>query len=423
MSRKRFLYGVAAVFVALAVWFILIKPEQDTALVQPRYGLFRLTVETTGELRAKHALLIYGPDRTRKAGLSHLTIQRLLPEGTRVKKGEVIAELDRSEIRSSIQNAQHRLGQAEAHYTQTQPDTALTLSKVRDQLVALRYTKETALLRKKETVYEPRATQRSAAIYFERAKRAYLQALNHYHIQVQQAQTRMRQAQMRRRQYRQIYQDLLQLEQAFTVRAPDNGMLIYHRDWRGRKFTTGSTISSWNPVVATLPDFSVMESVTYVDEVDVLKVGVGQPVEINLDAVPGKLFMGTVTRVANMGEQQLGSEAKLFEVIIEIARSDSTLRPAMTTGNTIIIAEIPNALQIPIACIHTKGALHYVFLKERTRIYRQEVRLGRNNEEEAIVEAGLDEADRLYLSLPADTSGLPLERLKPSEALAAHNSN
>jgi len=95
----------------------------------------------------------------------------------------------------------------------------------------------------------------------------------------------------------------------------------------------------------------------------------------------------------------------------------------MTTGNTIIIAKVPDALQIPIACLHTKGTLHYVFLKERTRIYRQEVKLGRNNEEEVIVEAGLEEADRLYLRLPADTTGLPLERLEPSEAVASQDSN
>ena len=95
----------------------------------------------------------------------------------------------------------------------------------------------------------------------------------------------------------------------------------------------------------------------------------------------------------------------------------------MTTGNTIIIAKVLGALQIPIACIHTKGSLHYVFLKERTRIYRQEVKLGRNNKEEVIVEVGLEEADCLYLSLPADTTGLPLERLEPNEMLASQDSN
>jgi len=311
-------------------------------------------VETTGELRAKHAVPIYGPARVRRASISRLTIQRLLPEGTYVKKGEVVAELDRSEIRSSIQDAQHRLRQAELHYTQTQLDTTLTLSKVRDQLVELGYAKETALLRKKEAVYEPRATRRRAAINFERAEHAYLQALNYYHIQVQQAQTQTRQAQARRRQYHQRYQDLLRLEQDFTVAAPDDGMLIYLRDWRGRKLTPGHTISARNPVVATLPDLSVMESVTYVDEVDVLKVRLGQPVELSLEAAPGRRFTGTVTRVANMGEQRPGSDARLFEVIIEIAQSDSTLRPSMTTGNTIIIAKVPDALQIPIACLHTK---------------------------------------------------------------------
>ncbi len=157
----------------------------------------------------------------------------------------------------------------------------------------------------------------------------------------------MRQAQTRIRQHRRIYQDLLRLEQAFTIVAPDDGLLIYHRDWRGRALTTGHTISAWNPVVATLPDLSVMESVTFVDEVDLLKVRIGQPVEISLDATPGQTFPGTITWVAPLGEQRPDSDAKGFEVVIEITASNRTLRPTMTTSNRIIVAEVREAVQGP----------------------------------------------------------------------------
>ena len=66
--------------------------------------------------------------------------------------------------------------------------------------------------------------------------------------------------------------------QGSTVRAPAAGMVIYQKEWNGQKLTAGSQISAWDPTVATLPDLTHMESVTYVNEVDVHKVAPGQPV-------------------------------------------------------------------------------------------------------------------------------------------------
>ncbi len=62
-------------------------------------------------------------------------------------------------------------------------------------------------------------------------------------------------------------------------------------------------ISMWNPVVAALPDMSVMQTVTYINEVDVQKIKPKQKVDIKLDADPAKKLSGEVISVASMGEQ------------------------------------------------------------------------------------------------------------------------
>ncbi|MEZ4997192.1 MAG: efflux RND transporter periplasmic adaptor subunit [Bacteroidales bacterium] len=59
-------------------------------------------------------------------------------------------------------------------------------------------------------------------------------------------------------------------------------------------------MSPWDPVVATLPDLSSMISKTYVNEIDVSKVKVGQPVRLTVDAFPEKSYTGEVISVANM---------------------------------------------------------------------------------------------------------------------------
>jgi hypothetical protein len=214
------------------------------------------------------------------------------------------------------------------------------------------------------------------------------------------------------------YNQLLSISSDFSILAPESGMLIYKRDWRGSRVTEGATINSWDPVVATLPDLSVMESKTFVNEVDIQKIKVGQHVEISLDADADKKLTGRVTSIANIGEQRPNSDAKVFDVGIVVNEPDSTLRPAMTTSNTIIVASVPEALSVPLETIQTSDSLNFVYVKDGLKVVRQEIRIGLINENEAVVEAGLTEDDRLYLSSPTLTEEPELRRLSGADALA-----
>ena len=424
--KKRWLWltlvGVAVVVVA----GLMARSEGSDAadlFAQPQRGPFQVTVTTTGELKAKNSVKIYGPSSTRQLRIYEMKLLRLVPEGTVVQKGGFVAELDRSELNTKLNDANLELQKAQSQYEQAMLDTSLTLSKERDNQVNLEYAMEEARLKKEQATYEAPSIKRQAEIDYEKAQRALEQAVENYQTQVKQGIAKMREVEAELSKNQNMVQMLVEAGQQFTIMAPENGMVVYKRDWRGQKLTTGGTVNAWDPVVAELPDLSVMESITYVNEVDIQKINAGQTVNIGLDADPGKKLTGSVTRVANIGEQRPNSDAKVFEVAIEVNQADTTLRPAMTTSNTIVVAEISEALYIPLETIHTQDSLNYVFVRRGGRVMRQEVTLGLLNENEVIVEAGLDEADRLYMSLPADTTGLPLERLEPSQALASTESN
>jgi multidrug efflux pump subunit AcrA (membrane-fusion protein) len=335
-----------------------------------------------------------------------------VPEGTIVERGDFVAELDRSELTSRLQDVQLELQTAQSQYEQTRLDTSLTLSEARDQQVNLRYAMEEAELRMEQATYEAPSVRRQAQIDYEKAKRDYEQAVANYDTKVKQARAQMSEVGAELSKAENELRELEALSEKFTIRAPENGMVVYKRDRRGRKLTEGGTISPWDPVVATLPDLSVMQSITYVNEVDIQKVKARQPVEVGLDAAPTKRLTGTVTSVANIGEERPNSDAKVFRVEIEITQRDTTLRPAMTTSNTIVVAERENALHIPLETVHTQDSLTYVFARRGGTLVRQQVRLGLLNENRAIVDAGVSSEDELYLSLPADTSGLPLLTLE-----------
>jgi RND family efflux transporter MFP subunit len=310
-----------------------------------------------------------------------------------------------------LKDEQLDLQKTQSSYTKTKLDTTLELSKARDNLVNLKYAMEEAKLKMEESIYEAPSVQRQAEINYEKAERAYEQAVNNYQTQVEQSKARMSEVEADLQQAKDrlsLYQDIVD---EFTVRAPADGMVIYVKDRRGQKTTEGSQINAWEPTVASLPDLSVMESIVYISEVDIQKISEKQSVEIGLDAYPDKNLTGQVTKVANVGEQRPNSDSKVFEVSIMVNESDTTLRPAMTTSNKIIVDQVDNALFVPLETIHTVDSLTFVYKKDGPGVIKQEVALGLINENEAIIEEGLTRDDKIYLSIPENPDDIQVARL------------
>ena len=174
-------------------------------------------------------------------------------------------------------------------------------------------------------------------------------------------------------------------------------------------------MNAWEPGVATLPDLTRMESVTYVNEIDVRKLAVGQPVVLTLDSDPNKRLTGTVASVANVGEQQPNTDAKVFEVKVTVQESDTTLRPGMTTGNAIETLKIDDVLFVPIEAVNNEAGVSFVFRQSGGgSVTKQEIVTGAMNDDEVVVARGLENGDRVMLSPPPDHAVVKFTRLPPS---------
>lgn len=401
--KKRLIYIIPIFVLATAgVWWMLLRTEDSssTLIITPKKGNFRVTVTVTGELRAKTSTEIMGPQGMQSVGIYNMKIANLVPEGTTVKIGDFVAEIDKTEISGKMREAQLAIQKAESHYTQVKLDTTLTLSAARDELTNLKFALEEQKLLREQSVYEAPAIIRQAEIAYDKSRRAYDQAKVNYSTKVKQAIAKMLEAETDLAKEQQKLQTLSTLMSQFYITAPQAGMVIYDREWNGRKRVVGSTISPWDPTVATLPDLSVMESITYINEVDIQKIKANQTVNIGLDAIPDKKLTGIVTSVANIGEQRPNSESKVFEVKIQIHQKDSTLRPAMTTSNTILITTIPNVIYIPIEAIRSEGKQSYVYIRSGNSVEKRKITLGVMNENEVIVTSGLTEKDNVFLVPP-----------------------
>ncbi len=416
--RKRWFVvtAVAAVLVSTTAWLMAGETHAAGAEVAApvERGPFKVTVTTSGELRARKFVQITGPSNAQQAEAYQMKIASIVPEGTVVKEGDVVAQLDRSTLANKLAEVQLNLSKAEAVYEQAMLDSTLNLSKAREDIRTMELGLEEKKLAKEQAVYEAPTIKRQAEIDYEKAERALAQGKLDYKTKTEQAQAKMREVgadRDRQRNKLQIVQDVMA---GFTIKAPAPGMVIYVKEWNGKKKTAGSQVSAWDPTVATLPDLTQMESVTYVNEIDVQKIAVGQPAVITLDADPNKKLTGTVTKVANVGEQRPNTDAKVFEVTVGIQQADTTLRPGMTTGNTIETHAAENVLHIPLEAVSGQDGIAFVYKQSGGSVVKQEIETGAMNDDAIIVTKGLDENDRVLLSPPPGKDQLKLVRLPGS---------
>lgn len=405
---KRTTLIIAGIVVVIAVIVMIIigkksaRKDLSTLYASVEKGQFDILVTTTGELQAEFSTDIRGPEMTQSRNIRSMDIkiQDLVPEGTEVKEGDFVASLDRTTFDNSLKDELERLETMNTAYQMKLLDSAVSLSNLRDAIKNQQFSVEEASITVDQSKFEPPTTQRQAAINLDKAKRTLEQMQRSYELRYQQSISDIKNQESDLGDQRQRIKDLQDVLAKFNITAPSSGMVIYKKDRMGTKRKIGSSISPWDPVVATLPDLKSMISKTYVNEIDVSKVKPGQKVSIMVDAFPERAYTGSVILVANIGEQLPNADAKVFEVQIKVDGSDPILRPSMTTGNKIVTKTIENVVFIPLECVQTgEDSIPVIYMKNGTK---HVVVLGESNENNVIVEKGVEPGDVIYLSTPSN---------------------
>ena len=378
------------------------KKIGNELIVEVEQGDFEILVTVTGELLAKNFENIRGPNlSTGVFRWGEYRIQDLVPEGTIVEKGDYVAEIDRTSAKNAILDLEERIQRQEVQVETVRLDTSLALRGLRDDLINRESIIQEIRMRLDNAVFETPATVRGIEFELERALRSLEQAHRHYVVREQHNSNWMMDTERVLRIMNAQLAQMQEIIQQFTVRAPSSGMVIYRRERNNQKRRAGSVITPNDNVVALLPDLSEMLSRTHVNEIDISKVKAGQQVRIGIDAFPEKKYTGAITSVANIGEQLSGSDAKVFEVIIEVNEYDPIMRPAMTTSNHIVINTMSDVTFVSLDAIYLQDSIPFVYTTNHTK---QIVLLGEANDTEIIVEQGLSAGEKVYLSLPENAA-------------------
>lgn len=409
MITRKNVSVIAVIFIAIIlIWWIIPggKPS-SSILVKAEKGEFKISVTTTGELDSKLSTEIIGPQGLRNIGIyDEIKLENIIPEGTVVDSGDFIASLDKTVVMNRLDEIDANLEKLNTQITNSKLDSALTLRSARDNIINLHYTTEELALEVENSKFEAPAIQRQAEINLEKALRNYNQAVEGYLLRKEKEETTIQQIMIDHKKQMSIKKQTMDVLREFSIKAPQQGMVIYAKSRRGEKVVAGSMISPWRPVIAQLPDLTRMLVKTYINEIDISKIKVGQKVEIGVDAFPGKELKGTVTAVANIGEDLQNSSANVFEVTIDVEGSDDSLRPAMTTKNVIVTEVLEDKVFVPLECLYVQDSIQYVYVKGSKRI----VETDKSNDNNIIITKGIEAGEDLYLLPPEGASDWKIKK-------------
>ncbi len=401
-KRKRIIITASVVVVIL----ILMLLGRDTLTGNKSYtvkkGDFATVITAKGEIQGKSAIYITFPDdlKHRDLRIHEFQIKDIIEEGKLVKEGDWIATLDINNINQQIQNNNDEMERRLAEFNDEKNDSAIELSRLRQELKELQFDLEYRTLDLEQSQYESPAYQRKMKVAYNKTLRQIDKKRRD--LELRRLNLSVRTKRREDRYNYTVHRDSL-LQNALdaaTIKAPRNGMVMYARNRYRRKIRVGDNVSQWNPAIASLPDLSVLISETFVEEIQITKLQEGDSVSITVDAIPGKVYSGKVSKIANIGQELSGFDSKVFGVTIDIYNSDPALRPAMTSNNNIFINNMRDVLTIPRDGLFAENGKNFVYLKKAGVVYKQPVTIGFENETDYVITSGLKEDDKILLNLP-----------------------
>jgi macrolide-specific efflux system membrane fusion protein len=351
MSRGPVITGVVAALAAVAGigWWALGRQPAGDAAAALVYATAERRPVVTNVLATGILRLRVGAEVRVGAQLSGIVEKLNVVVGSKVRKGDVIAEIDSSGIRA-------RLAQARAQV----------------QVVEQEVRRAEVELRRAREMDEKRLVARSEVEDAELA--------------VDDARARLEKA---KRDAAVVETDLAYA----VIRSPINGTVASVTTQEGE-----TVASSFNaPTFATVIEDGALELIALVDETDIGGVSLGSPVTFTVEAYPAREYTARVERVAPKGT--IISGVVNYEVMASIDAPDDALKPDMTANVSIRSAE-RQALVIPDRAVLKDDSSRYVYVEQDGQPVRRDVSIGGREGGYTEIRDGLAPGDRVLTNPP-----------------------
>ncbi len=282
----------------------------------------------TGELAAARALELKAPStRTRE-----LQVRWMERDGTPVRAGQPVVELDNSSFTSELQEKRLKASEAadelerkKAEIEAGRAEKAFEVAKSRGEVEKARRKADLP-----PDLFAAREIQ-ERRLDVERAEAALAKAESALEAHIQESAVELRLLAIELEKARRAIGRAEASIRALSLSAPEDGiLLISQHPWQGRKLQEGDTVWA-GMTLATLPDLSSLVVEAALSDVDDGRIAPGMPALCVVDAYPSETFGCRVTAIAPVArERASGSLRRFFPVRVGLERIDPRLRPGLS---------------------------------------------------------------------------------------------
>jgi HlyD family secretion protein len=413
MKRQQAIVAGLAVIVLAAVAGLLAKTSQtvktgnrEVPLARVQRGDLDIKVYATGELRANHSMVLTAPP----VGGGALQITRLLHTGAAVKKGDIVFEFDPAEQRYNLEQSRSELLEAQQEIAKAQADAAVLAAQDKVALLKARFDARRAELEVGKNELVSLIDAKKNDLTLEQAKHALTQLQHDIESHAASGQATIVLAKEKENKAK-LAMDLAQLNiKKMQVAAPMDGLVSIQRNiaamqigWPGMTvpdYRAGDQVQS-GTAVAEVIDSSQMELTSKIGEQERSNLKVGQSAEVEFDALPGRIFPGTVKAVGGMSTKQFweaNTQGK-FDLTFQLSTPDPQLRPGLTAEIAVLGEKRKNVLYVPRLALFMRDGKRIVYLKNGTGFEQREVKIQCETESRVAIE-GLKADDQVALLDP-----------------------
>lgn len=396
-------------------------------------GVFTVSFHEMGALQAEKSVPVM-------ADINGKLIS-LVDEGTIVKPGTKLAEIDTSDLKRDVINQQLEYNNRQADIERANAELDI-LKKQNETDVAEAQaqfdfdTNELALAKEKcdriKRLYADKLVTRSEVdqsdlevrskeLAVSKGKASLILKNKEVENQQQQKSAEVRNVKFRAQLAKMSLDEAQRRVDKAIIKAPASGMVVLDTDWGPdgrRKLQSGDQVRPQQTILS-LPDLTSMLVKVSLGEADAPKVQIGLPVLIRLEAVPKRVFHGTVKNIASLATEPMpwertSNNGKSFDVTIAVKEVEpKTIKPGMTADVEFIRKSIDKAVYIPLESVTEIDGKTYVFVKSGKKWDKTELQLGANNDNFVVVTKGLKGGQEISLRDPT----------KPIDEQQGSNSN
>jgi HlyD family secretion protein len=392
--RKRLIYGGIALLLVLVIAGGLIAATRGGTKIDPsklqkvEKGDLAKSVVATGKVTPITKVEV-------KSKASGIVKKLLVDYGDKVKKGQLLAQLDKEEIQAQVEQSRAAVEAAEASLTSSEADyERAKVDAEGPDVPLLKRAYERAIGMAKQGVVSTSA--------LEDAQKNYELALNKQNVSKAQVTVLKAKIAQSHGQLGQDRANLKQLEEQLSytdIESPIDGIVLSRDVEMGDAVSSILVLGSAATLVMTLGDTSQVYVKGKVDESDIGKVYLGQPARIKVESFKDKTFNGVVTKISPMGVEK--DNVTTFEVRVSINNPGGELRAEMTANAEIILEEHKNVLQIPEGAIvydkDKKASVEVPDSRGKEGKKKIAVNIGISNGAKTELLSGLKEGDQVVL--------------------------